>query len=219
MLTWPETEAAVMRREYPQPCPDEWYEARKWPRAWGLLGKLSGQRVLDVGCHTGWIGWLAQECGAEVTATDIFHTARHRSLNFLLAMKEELPFADGSFDQVVTANVLHHGELAPALREIARVLKPGGRFTSLQEPCIPLRITEEQEQQTEECAREIAKGVTERRYHGCEYRQALGLFFAESHLWQCNGSPLEPVAHTHEPITWEALDTYHGGIGVQAVKA
>lgn len=219
-VPFPEVEAAVMRREYPQPPPQEWYEARKWPKAWGVLGDLRGKWVLDVGCHTGWVGWLARECGAAVWACDIFETAVHPELYFQLAQKEDLPFATGAFDVVLTANTMHHGTLLPGLKEMARVLKQGGLLATLQEPVIPVTMSEAEEQERcEDCRREIAKGVAERRYHASEYAEAL--LAARLHpkaVWVSNGNPLQPEEHTFEMTTWDALDGYHGGIGFSAVK-
>lgn len=217
MLKWPDSEAEAMKREFPKPPLDSWYEERKWPKGWSVLGDLQGQAVLDVGCHTGWLGWLAKECGAEVWASDIFGTAVHPSLYFVHAMKEDLPYADGMFDQVITANVLHHGELKPALKEIARVLKSGGRFTTFQEPVIPPWITE-QEELKKSCAEELKRGIDERRYHAWEYQQALEKFFSKVEVWRCHGSPLMPDEHNWDATTWGELETYHGGIGVSCIK-
>lgn len=51
---------------------------------------------------------------------------------FLVADMMALPFADGSFDLVTTGyGIRNVPELAPALREAARVLRPGGAFLSL----------------------------------------------------------------------------------------
>jgi len=48
-------------------------------------------------------------------------------VNFVEATADDLDFADGFFDLVVSVMVLHHLEkLRPALREMSRVLKPGG---------------------------------------------------------------------------------------------
>lgn len=50
-----------------------------------------------------------------------------RLVRFAVATADDLDFADGFFDLVVSVMVLHHlEELQPALKEISRVLKPGG---------------------------------------------------------------------------------------------
>ncbi len=52
-----------------------------------------------------------------------------RLVRFAVASAEDLGFEDGSFDVVVSVMVLHHIErLRPALREMVRVLRPGGRL-------------------------------------------------------------------------------------------
>jgi ubiquinone/menaquinone biosynthesis C-methylase UbiE len=52
-----------------------------------------------------------------------------RLVRFAVATADDLDFQDGFFDYVVSVMVLHHIEkLQPALREMARVLKPGGRL-------------------------------------------------------------------------------------------
>jgi len=52
-----------------------------------------------------------------------------------VADAEELPFAEGSFDLVVGHAVLHHlPDVERALREVLRVLRPGGRFVFAGEP-------------------------------------------------------------------------------------
>ncbi|MDH5279466.1 MAG: class I SAM-dependent methyltransferase [Actinomycetota bacterium] len=52
-----------------------------------------------------------------------------------VADAEHLPFADGSFDLVVGHAVLHHiPDVDRALREVLRVLRPGGRFVFAGEP-------------------------------------------------------------------------------------
>jgi len=50
-------------------------------------------------------------------------------VNFVEASADDLDFGEGFFDVVVSVMVLHHIEkLQPALKEMARVLKPGGRL-------------------------------------------------------------------------------------------
>jgi ubiquinone/menaquinone biosynthesis C-methylase UbiE len=101
------------------------------------LGDVAGLSVLDLGCGTGrHTLWLAA-AGASVTAVDfsegMMEKARAKpgaeSVRFLVHdLHERLPFADGSFDVVVSGLVLEHlREFAPFFSEARRVLKPGGR--------------------------------------------------------------------------------------------
>jgi ubiquinone/menaquinone biosynthesis C-methylase UbiE len=97
----------------------------------------AGLDVLDVGCGQGID--LAQYARAGARATGIDLTPRHVALAKLhveaLGMSaeivngdaENLPFADRSFDRVSSNGVLHHTpDIAAALSQIHRVLRPGG---------------------------------------------------------------------------------------------
>jgi len=98
------------------------------------------QRVLDVGCGQGID--LVRYAGGGAIATGIDLTPRHVELarQHLVSMglegtvvqgdAEHLPFPDASFDIVSSNGVLHHTpDMDAALREIRRVLRPGGRAT------------------------------------------------------------------------------------------
>lgn len=116
-----------------------------------LLVPLSGhvrgrdQRTMnlaDIGCGTGRFLRAASEAfprmalaGIDLSDAYVAEARRHLKdrprVSLTVAMAERLPFADGSLD-AVTAVFLFH-ELPPKIRgaaakEIARVLKPGGRF-------------------------------------------------------------------------------------------
>jgi 2-polyprenyl-3-methyl-5-hydroxy-6-metoxy-1,4-benzoquinol methylase len=96
-----------------------------------------GADVLDVGCGPGiWTRELARR-GYRTTAIDLTMTAvaiaRHSlklfslSANVVEGDAENLPFAGGSFDGVVSHGVIHHTpDTANCVREMARVLRPGG---------------------------------------------------------------------------------------------
>jgi SAM-dependent methyltransferase len=98
-------------------------------------GLAPGQYVLELGCGTGEYTALLAGSGATVAAldlsTELIEVARQRCLplgvQFLRGDAERLPFPDGRFDAVVGNAVLHHLRLEAALREIRRVLRPGGR--------------------------------------------------------------------------------------------
>jgi ubiquinone/menaquinone biosynthesis C-methylase UbiE len=96
-----------------------------------------GLRVLDVGCGQGIDMMRYARAGADVSGIDL--TPRHAELArmHLAAMgfdatvvdgdAESMPFADMSFDRVSSNGVLHHTpDMPAALREIHRVLVPGG---------------------------------------------------------------------------------------------
>ncbi|HUP01112.1 MAG TPA: class I SAM-dependent methyltransferase [Gemmatimonadota bacterium] len=93
-------------------------------------------RVLDVGCGT---GVLLQELAREFPQVslvgldpvpEMLAVARSRvppGTELHEGWAEELPFADGHFDVVVSCNVLHYiRRPVPALMEVRRVLRPGG---------------------------------------------------------------------------------------------
>jgi ubiquinone/menaquinone biosynthesis C-methylase UbiE len=100
---------------------------------------LKDRDLLEIGCGLGYDSLEFLKRGVRVTATDLTPqavalTSRHFQLEGVSAREVRvanvlaLPFADGSFDAVWANGVLHHtGDTARALREIRRVLKPGGR--------------------------------------------------------------------------------------------
>jgi ubiquinone/menaquinone biosynthesis C-methylase UbiE len=104
-----------------------------------FLGSLDDREVLEYGCGLGELTVILARSGARVTTFDIseasVEAARKRveangvenRVEFAVASAEELPFPDGRFDLVVGKAILHHldPELGP--RELARVMRPGGR--------------------------------------------------------------------------------------------
>lgn len=104
-----------------------------------LIGPVAGLRVLDVGCGDGQLASLLARMGAVITAIDtdpqMLEAARRRLQRdavegtLIRADIEALPFASQRFDLVTAVTVLCFvGRPQQALREMARVLKPGGRL-------------------------------------------------------------------------------------------
>jgi ubiquinone/menaquinone biosynthesis C-methylase UbiE len=93
-------------------------------------------RVLEVGCGMGdFAERMARELDAEVVATDLsarmVELSRARGLEARWADVQDLPFADGEFDCAVANWMLYHvPDLDRALRELARVLRPGGTLVA-----------------------------------------------------------------------------------------
>jgi len=93
---------------------------------------LSSAAVLEIGCGVGRylekLGELAPfVVGLEYEA-ERAHVAASRAPRVVNAANEALPFAGGSFDAVLTNEVLEHvADDAASAREMVRVLRPGGR--------------------------------------------------------------------------------------------
>jgi SAM-dependent methyltransferase len=116
-------------------CPEGLREADA-----GLLGELAGRRVLEVGCGAAMCSRWLRTRGAEPVALDlsgamlghaVAAAARTRvAVPLVQADAQRLPFASGSFDLAFTAfgAVPFVADSAAVMREVARVLRPGGRW-------------------------------------------------------------------------------------------
>ncbi|MEU4238498.1 methyltransferase domain-containing protein [Actinoplanes sp. NPDC026619] len=94
-----------------------------------------GDRLLDAGTGTGTVAALALARSAHVTAVDAEPTmvdlTRRRlpAAEIHQAVLPELPFADAAFDAAVANFVINHvGDPAAAVRELLRVVRPGGHL-------------------------------------------------------------------------------------------
>ena len=118
-----------------------------------------GDRVLDLGCGAGRHAFEAYRRGARVIALDADHGELRQVGGMTAAMREAgeapaasragvtggdataMPFADGTFDRVIAAEVLEHIPADHrALAEIARVLRPGGVLAVTVPAWLPERI-------------------------------------------------------------------------------
>ncbi len=116
------------------------------------LAGHAGARVLDLGCGAGHVSFHVAPLAGKVAAYDLSQqmldvvaaTAKERGLNNITTVcgaAESLPFADAEFDFVFSRYSAHHwSDLGQALREVRRVLKPGGvaAFIDVMSPGSPL---------------------------------------------------------------------------------
>jgi 2-polyprenyl-3-methyl-5-hydroxy-6-metoxy-1,4-benzoquinol methylase len=86
-------------------------------------------RLLDVGCGGAWLGDHFQNyTGIDVSPEAVEAARSHGRQALLVDGDEPLPFDEGSFDGVVLKDVLEHvANPVTLVREVRRVLRPGGR--------------------------------------------------------------------------------------------
>lgn len=108
--------------------------------------------IVDVGAGTGRLiralqsHWRdARFIGVDPAANMVAEAARlNPDANFVQAPAEAIPLASASCDIVLSSISFHHwGEQAEGIREIARLLRPGGMFCLTDHTFIPARISGE----------------------------------------------------------------------------
>jgi ubiquinone/menaquinone biosynthesis C-methylase UbiE len=113
------------------------YEREPEIEGFAEFRRWAGQRVLEVGVGMGADFVRFAKAGAQIVGTDLASRSlelarRNAEMNRLMptllnADAEALPFAEGTFDLVYSWGVLHHiPDTECALREMHRVLRPGG---------------------------------------------------------------------------------------------
>jgi SAM-dependent methyltransferase len=159
--------ADVMRadgwdREFIRRLPDVdipyWYgQARAIRHVLATVPFRHGERLLDVGANTCWASNMFARHGLDVVALDIADVELQglRTADYFLEGAETFfervlspmfdpALADSTFDYVFCCQVLHHNDpagLRRTMRELHRVLRPGGRLLVVNEPLrFPLRL-------------------------------------------------------------------------------
>jgi ubiquinone/menaquinone biosynthesis C-methylase UbiE len=119
-----------------------------------LLNPQAHMRVLDVATGAGHTAAAVAPFVAEVVASDLvpemiaetqllFSTRRLQNATAVVSDVEQLVFPDNSFDAITCRIAPHHFlDIHKALREIARVLKPGGVFV-VEDSCAPQAVRQD----------------------------------------------------------------------------
>lgn len=104
------------------------------------LARCAGLSVMDAGCGEGYGAAMLSERASRVTGVELvpdvvaharaaYPAERHPTVEFVEADLCRLPLPDGSFDSVVSFQVIEHlPDIGGYLDEIHRVLRPGGEF-------------------------------------------------------------------------------------------
>ena len=123
----------AQQEEWMTPSEDSFYLAAKWAAE-------GAHSILDLGCGMGRHAVYFAQKGFEVTAVDLSKDAveftkkngEENQVSFACEVADmmKLPFADETFDRVFSYHVISHQDtegVQQVVREIARVLKPGGK--------------------------------------------------------------------------------------------
>lgn len=107
-------------------------------RLHALLAPAEGGKYFDIGCGTGnytraLTGMGLNMTGIEPSGVMIEKaTADNPGITFVQAAAESIPLADATFDGGIGTFTIHHwNDMQKGLREIHRIMKPGGRFVLL----------------------------------------------------------------------------------------
>jgi len=146
----PGNEAAVRANYFDLPvlpAAERYAGSEEFTEAQRLLGPGAGRTILDLGAGNGIASYALAQAGWRVTALEPDDSAEIGA-GAIRGLREEtglpieieqrvgdrLPFPAAAFDAIFARQVLHHlPDLPGGIRELARLLRPGGRMLALRE--------------------------------------------------------------------------------------
>lgn len=158
--------------------------SRAFDMAMAEMSLTGRETILDIGAGQGWASRYFAERGCRAMALDIvadeyyglgraWAIMEHAGVYFepMLGDGENLPFPDLKFDIVFFCGALHHFQnIDRVLRQVYRVLKPGGRIIAAGEPSASVFVRETTLQDSLE---ETRYGIVERRPKSYQYVRSL----------------------------------------------
>lgn len=188
--------------------------------------ELSGrEHILDLGAGRGWAAKHFATRGNEVVALDIVPDENvglgrayalmeqaQVSFDLLLGDGEKLPLLPDRFDIVFCCATLHHAtDLPSMMRNIARVLKPGGLLCAIREPCRSI-WRDEKQMLKKTAADELSVGINENLPTLSSYVTALDA--AQMAIVHALPSNCYQGQNTDWPATAQIMGAQWGGFGL-----
>ncbi len=199
---------------------DLWHRALIDPPVLRLLGDVAGRRVLDLACGNGYLARKLARIGADVVGVDgsaaLIDLAERRQARDRLGVAYHVAGAahldaleDGMFDLVVCHMALMDIEdAAGAIREVARVLRPEGRFVaSLAHPCFDVINASAWVVERMGFEDTVWRKVS-------RYREV----FLSSCPWRIGPATFHYTPAYHRPLSWYFRAFRSGGLVVTALE-
>lgn len=196
---------------------DLWHRSLIDPGLWAVLGRVAGLDLLDLGCGNGYLCRRYARDRARVTGVDasvaVIERARRRErgrrhpVRYLVGNAARLDgLASASFD-VVTSNMalMDIADAAGAIREVARLLRPEGRFVfSISHPCFDIMSRS---------AWEVAPGSREPTVWRkvTRYRE----LYHEEVQWNVGPGEVRTTTGYHRPLAWYVRALDRAGMSVE----
>lgn len=193
---------------------DLWHRTLIDPGLFARIGQLApGTRVLDLGCGNGYIARRLARSGARVVGVDasaeLIERARAREardplgITYHHADASDLGMLAGrSFDLgVANMSLMDIPDAAPPIRELARLIRPGGRFVfSISHPCFDVDTHSAWDVEVTVGPPRVFRKVT-------RYREP----HSDQYDWQLPDGGTVTTTGYHRPVSWYSRELRTAG--------